>query len=98
MQHVHDELNYLNLDQIILLNDKYLSEYKSLSIKEIRALIYEFETLLDLVDKDEIIDEEVKSFNRKISTIKIKRVHLYQIKINCLYEQIDRKVSYGYKV
>lgn len=93
MKHVHDELTDLNLDQIILLNDKYLDEYKELSLYELKKLIYEFDVFLDLVDKDETTKEVIKSFNRKISTITITKVHLYEIKINCLVELIQRKAK-----
>lgn len=97
MQHIHDELTYLSHDQLIFLNDKYLSEYLKLSLEELKALLYEFETLLDLIGEDEEIEEEIKISKNKTIKLSIRRVHLYKIKINCLYELINRKKGARYE-
>ncbi len=92
MYHIHDELNYLANDTIMLLNDKYLREFniftndeivdiKSLYLKNINQIAYY---------KKDIEVSINNTNNEELFTILIKEIHLYKLIVNCLDELYNR--------
>ena len=93
MIHIHDELNYLTNDTIMLLNDKYLREFDNISNDEIIDIIDLYTKKIDQItyyEKDIKVDIN-NSNNEVLFTITLKEIHLYKLIINCLTELYDRK-------
>ncbi len=93
MIHIHDELNYLTNDTIMLLNDKYLREFINISNDEIIDIINLYTKKIDQItyyEKDIKVDIN-NSNNEVLFTITLKEIHLYKLIINCLTELYDRK-------
>ena len=93
MIHIHDELNYLTNDTIMLLNDKYLREFINISNDEIIDIINLYTKKIDQItyyEKDIKVDIN-NSNNELLFKITLKEIHLYKLMINCLIELYDRK-------
>ncbi|MCK5294434.1 MAG: hypothetical protein KAJ49_07275 [Arcobacteraceae bacterium] len=93
MIHIHDELNYLTNDTIILLNDKYLREFINISNDEIVDIINLYTTKINQIT---YYEKDIKvsinnTHNVVIFRVSLKEIHLYKLIINCLTELYDRK-------
>ncbi|MEA3497609.1 MAG: hypothetical protein U9R16_00985 [Campylobacterota bacterium] len=94
MYHIHDELDYLANDTIMMLNDKYLRKFSTFTSDEIVQIINLYTNKINQITDDEkYIDVDINDFyGVKLFSLQVKEIHLYKLTVNCLQELNDRNI------